>query len=518
MEALGALIMGLVEGLTEFLPISSTGHLILVGHWLGFEQSMGEELTKVFEIVIQLGAILAVVAAYPGRFSRLVQFGDNRGLAGLRGLGLLAVTSLPAGLLALSAGKFIQDRLFNSVTVAAALAVGAVWILVVEYFQPRPRLESVDAIGWREAFSVGLFQCLALWPGMSRSASTILGGMISGVERKAATEYSFFAAVPIMIAATGYELLKHRQVFASAHFDIVQSLSLRPMAGEAFYSKLSMTRFVASRRSTRQWEGKQRVSFLERARNRRTDKFIANSNMVARLSSRLEQVPVGKVATIYDGVTLDEDVMKGAMERGRKLRREMGIQEIDFVVVNVASLRHSKGQMYLLKAFHGAKAKFLGDAHLVLCGEGEDKDNLELYIKVNKLENRVHIIDSEDHLGVMAMGRRVRRAVPGRGAEPLHHRGHVHRHAHRGHVRGRESGSGHGRAERHHRAAGGLGQAGRCHAARGQQHHQAQGHGPEEQGEGPVGVHHRAHGQGARVALHGPAGPGREMSVHIFGK
>jgi undecaprenyl-diphosphatase len=208
MESLYAAIMGVVEGITEFLPISSTGHLILTGHWLGFEDLVGKDTADAFEIVIQLGAILAVVAAFPGRFAGLLQFKENRGLAGMRGIALLVITSIPAALLGLVARKYIHEYLFNPKMVAVALAVGAVWILLVEYFRPRARIEGVDSLTWKEALGVGLFQCLALWPGMSRSASTILGGMMIGVERKAATEYSFFAAVPIMIAATCYEFYK----------------------------------------------------------------------------------------------------------------------------------------------------------------------------------------------------------------------------------------------------------------------------------------------------------------------
>jgi undecaprenyl-diphosphatase len=208
MHSIYAVIMGVVEGLTEFLPISSTGHLILTQHLLGLEAKWGKDAVDAFVIIIQLGAILAVVAAYPGRFAGLLRFKDNRGLSGLRGIGLLVITSIPASLVGLKYHEFIKNNLFGPRTVAAALAVGAVWILAVEWLWPKGKKEGVDAITWKEALSVGFFQCLSLWPGMSRAASTILGGMISGLERKTATEYSFFAAVPIMIAATIFELYK----------------------------------------------------------------------------------------------------------------------------------------------------------------------------------------------------------------------------------------------------------------------------------------------------------------------
>ncbi|MEN6459530.1 MAG: undecaprenyl-diphosphate phosphatase [Thermoguttaceae bacterium] len=220
MQDLLAALMGVVEGLTEFLPISSTGHLILVGHFSGFENSITPETANTFEIIIQLGAILAIVAAYPRRFTGLLRLNDNRGFSGLRGIGLLLITTIPASVLGLLTHHFIKEKLFHPLTVAIALAVGAVWILVTEYWRPRPKVATIDTLTWREALGIGLFQCLSLWPGMSRAASTILGGMTCGVERKTATEYSFFAAVPIMIAATIFELQKSYKDLAG-HFQMV---------------------------------------------------------------------------------------------------------------------------------------------------------------------------------------------------------------------------------------------------------------------------------------------------------
>jgi undecaprenyl-diphosphatase len=212
-----AVCLGLVEGMTEFLPVSSTGHLILVAHLLAFDRMVGPETAKTFEIFIQLGAILAVVAAYPRRFAGLLRLDNNRGFSGPRGLGLLAVVSLPGGVLGLLAGKAIKAHLFQPLTVAVGLAVGALWILAVERQLPRTRREGVDALDWKDALGIGLFQCLALWPGMSRSSSTILGGMMLGVERKTATEFSFFAAVPLLSAATLYELYQSRHLLSMDH-------------------------------------------------------------------------------------------------------------------------------------------------------------------------------------------------------------------------------------------------------------------------------------------------------------
>ncbi len=211
-----AAVLGVVEGLTEYIPVSSTGHLILAGDLLGFDALVGSDKAKTFEVFIQLGAILAVVTAYPRRFGGLLRLSDGSGFTGWRGIGLLFLTSLPAGLLGLLARGPIKAYLFQPLTVTAGLAAGAIWILAVERWPPRERRAGLDAIRWQDAIFIGLFQCLALWPGMSRSSSTILGGMMLGVERKTAAEYSFFAAVPLLSAAALYDLYKSRSLLSAA--------------------------------------------------------------------------------------------------------------------------------------------------------------------------------------------------------------------------------------------------------------------------------------------------------------
>ncbi len=199
-----AVIMGFVEGLTEFLPVSSTGHLILTGHLLDFTGPRA----ATFEVVIQLGAILAVAVMYRDRFLGLLRKDPEQPFSGFRGLWLLFITCLPAGVLGLVAHEFIKTRLFGPQTVAWALGIGAVMILVVERRQPKDRAFTLDDVTPGLALGVGLFQCLSLWPGFSRAAATIMGGMLCGASRKLAAEYSFVAAVPIMVAATGYDLYK----------------------------------------------------------------------------------------------------------------------------------------------------------------------------------------------------------------------------------------------------------------------------------------------------------------------
>jgi undecaprenyl-diphosphatase len=203
-----AVIMGIVEGLTEYLPVSSTGHLIITGALLGME---GEK-TKTFEIFIQLGAILAVVVLYHQRFQRLLSFrqGNDKGFAGLRGCLLLGVTTFPVLVAGFLLHDYLKAHLFKPVPVALALGIGGVAILVAERWRPAPTTQSLDAVSWSQALRVGLFQCLALWPGVSRSAATIIGGMTGRIDRKTAAEYSFFAAVPALTAATLYDLYKSR--------------------------------------------------------------------------------------------------------------------------------------------------------------------------------------------------------------------------------------------------------------------------------------------------------------------
>ncbi|MCG2733933.1 undecaprenyl-diphosphate phosphatase [Pseudodesulfovibrio aespoeensis] len=206
-----AVILGIVEGLTEFLPVSSTGHLILTSHLLGFTGPKAETFT----IVIQLGAILAVLTLYLDRFIGLLRFDPQKNFSGPRGLWLLFLTSLPASLLGLAAHKYIKAYLFSPFTVACALAAGAVMILVVESVDKQEKAATLDEIAPWQALGTGLFQCLALWPGFSRSAATIMGGMLLGLRRTVAAEYSFIAAVPIMVAATGYDFLKNYELFVA---------------------------------------------------------------------------------------------------------------------------------------------------------------------------------------------------------------------------------------------------------------------------------------------------------------
>jgi undecaprenyl-diphosphatase len=209
-----AVILGIVEGLTEFLPISSTGHLILGGELLGFH----DEKAKVFDIAIQSGAMCAIVWEYRRRFLG-VATGALTEPAAQRFIINLIVAFIPAGVLGLAFGSFIKQHLFYAVPVALAFIIGGVIILWVEKRDQSGRVDrvtDVDDMTWRDALKVGIAQTFALIPGTSRSGATIIGGMLFGLSRKAATEFSFFLAVPTLLAAGAYSLFKHRALLSSA--------------------------------------------------------------------------------------------------------------------------------------------------------------------------------------------------------------------------------------------------------------------------------------------------------------
>ena len=202
-ELLEAVILGLVEGITEFIPVSSTGHLIVVGEWLG----QVDERAKTFDIFIQLGAILAIVWLYRARLLHAVR-SARTDPASRRFFLNLAISFVPAAGIGFLIHDWIKERLFNTPVVAWALIVGGIAILLIERWSPRTRFEEVSEVPPLTALGVGLAQVLSLIPGTSRSGATIMGGYALGLSRRAATELSFFLAIPIMFAATLYDLAK----------------------------------------------------------------------------------------------------------------------------------------------------------------------------------------------------------------------------------------------------------------------------------------------------------------------
>ena len=206
---LQALILGVVEGLTEFLPVSSTGHLILAGDLLHFNDEKG----KLFEIVIQSGAIFALCWEYRARIARVIS-GLTTERSAQRFALNLAVAFMPLAVLGLLFGKAIKANLFNPVAVATTFILGGFIILWAERREHRIRVDDVDELDVIDAFKLGLAQALALIPGTSRSGATIIGGLLFGLSRKAATEFSFFLAIPTLLAATVYQLYKERHLLA----------------------------------------------------------------------------------------------------------------------------------------------------------------------------------------------------------------------------------------------------------------------------------------------------------------
>lgn len=234
-----ALILGVVEGLTEFLPVSSTGHLIVVGSLLNFT----DEHAKTFDVVIQLGAILAVCWEFRRRIGNVVAGLPSRPDARRFTLNVIIAT-IPAVVLGLLFEKAIKAALFSPVPVAFALVVGGVVILWAEARQRArgevaPRVRNVDDLRPLDALKVGLAQCFALIPGMSRSGSTIIGGMLFGLDRRVATEFSFFLAIPIIFGATAYELYKDWHLLS---VDALGSFALGFVA--AFVSAFACVRWL----------------------------------------------------------------------------------------------------------------------------------------------------------------------------------------------------------------------------------------------------------------------------------
>ncbi|KAA6168418.1 undecaprenyl-diphosphate phosphatase [Pseudomonas veronii] len=210
-----ALILGVVEGLTEFLPISSTGHQIIVADLLDF----GGERAMAFNIIIQLGAILAVVWEFRRKILDVVTGLPTQRNAQRFTLNLL-IAFLPAVVLGVIFANLIHHYLFNPITVATALVVGGIIMLWAERRQHEVHAETVDDITWKDALKVGFAQCLAMIPGTSRSGSTIIGGLLFGLSRKAATEFSFFLAMPTMVGAAVYSGYKYRDLFQPADLPV----------------------------------------------------------------------------------------------------------------------------------------------------------------------------------------------------------------------------------------------------------------------------------------------------------
>lgn len=211
--AFKAIIIAIVEGITEFIPISSTGHMIIVGDFINFKGSFATS----FEVVIQLGAIFAIIVLYRNKIiSSVVELFKGKA-SGIKFWTNIIIAFLPAAVFGFLLNDKIDKYLFNSGTVAVGLIVGGILMIIIENkFRDRYTTDIIDKISVKQSFKIGCFQCLALWPGMSRSASTIMGGWICGVSTIAATEFSFFLAIPTMVGAATLTLYKTGMNFSGA--------------------------------------------------------------------------------------------------------------------------------------------------------------------------------------------------------------------------------------------------------------------------------------------------------------
>ncbi len=235
-----ALVLGIVEGLTEFLPVSSTGHLIIVGQLLDFNDERG----KVFEIVIQLGAILAVCWEYREKIFTVTSTLSTSPVS-RRFIINLMIAFAPAAVLGLIFIKKIKEYLFNPESVAIAFIVGGILILWAERRQHRIRIEAVDEMGWLDALKIGMAQSFALIPGTSRSGATIIGGLFFGLNRKSATEFSFFLAIPTMFAATFYDLYKNWGILHASDFDVF-AVGFVSAFISAFFAVRGLLRYISN--------------------------------------------------------------------------------------------------------------------------------------------------------------------------------------------------------------------------------------------------------------------------------
>ncbi len=232
-------ILGLVEGLTEFIPVSSTGHLILADHYLNFHGIVGAEQAELFEVVIQLGAILAVGFLFR---TRLVKAITSKHIAAGPGLlrTHLAIAFLPAATMGFLFHKQIKAFLFSPTSVAISLIVGGIIMIIIEKIVvKRTHSRTIGSMTMRDAIIVGLSQVLSLIPGVSRSGATIMGGYAGGMSREAATEFSFLLSFPIMVAASGYELIKYRDLITT---EMIATLGIGLLT--AFISALVVVRWL----------------------------------------------------------------------------------------------------------------------------------------------------------------------------------------------------------------------------------------------------------------------------------
>ncbi|RWP65390.1 MAG: undecaprenyl-diphosphate phosphatase [Mesorhizobium sp.] len=229
-----ALLLGMIEGMTEFIPVSSTGHILLAGHFLGFHST-----GKAFEILIQLGAILAILSVYFHRlWQMLVDLPRDRVTRHFV-LGIL-VAFLPAAVIGALAHGFIKTVLFESPRlICIMLIIGGLVLLWVDRFKPKPLYHDVERFPLRLYLQIGLFQCLSLIPGTSRSGSTIVGALLLGVDKRAAAEFSFFLAMPTMVGAFAFDLFKNRNVLTSADLPIIAAGFIA-----AFVAALIVVRFL----------------------------------------------------------------------------------------------------------------------------------------------------------------------------------------------------------------------------------------------------------------------------------